>query len=295
MSDKKSGSAWPVIVSTATALLFLAGAVVIVGTLTFNAIPAAFSPEKAPAFPLAPWVFGGFCLACALIGGMIMLACLPPPEEGKDKLAASDAMFTRYLIGIGYFLFVDAVVNMVAFAGIASSGKLDLIFPLGNGTLKNPVAEVTAAASWFDQILNWLNWLQHTDEPVILMLILMLSLGMAILGALFFFANALWTKFKQPEILFDRNIFWGGLWFRLAEAIVFTIAFFLFLQFQGWRDAIKYMPMIALFIGMTVKSSEALVFGLAERLLASVTALVPSPKNSPPPKPIPPQAPPPKP
>lgn len=301
MSTEKSRAAHHIVMTGLTALSFLAGLILIVGILTFNAIPVALHSPFAPAeaFPVRPLSIGIGLLLFALAMGIAMLATLPTiePEQKPDatdeekraaKVAASDEMFTRYLIGIGYFLFVDAVVNMVAFAGIASSGKLNLIFPLGNGKL-NGSTDTPAVTNWFDQILGWLNWLQHTDEPVILTVILMLSLGMAILGALFFFANALWTKFKQPEIFFDRNIFWGGLWFRLAEAIVFTIAVFLFLQFQGWRDAIKYMPMIALFIGMTVKSSEALIFGAAERLLASVTGLVQTPK----PPPAAPQVPPP--
>jgi hypothetical protein len=108
-----------------------------------------------------------------------------------------------------------------------------------------------------------------------------LSLGMTLLGALFFFANALWYKFDQGKELFDREAFWGGLWFRLAEAIVFTIAVFLYLRFQGSESAIKYLPMIGLFIGMTVKSSEALVFGLADRLLASITSFVKPPDPTP--------------
>lgn len=302
MSTENPRAVHQIVTTSLAALGFLGGLILIVGTLTFNAIPVALhSPYvQGNAFPFWPWFIGSILLLLALAMGIQTLANLPPVQKVEDKpdatdaekaalekVAVSDVLFTRYLIGIGYFLFVDAVVNMVAFAGIASSGKLGLVFPLGNGTLKDTVA-VPVAANWFEEILRWLNWLQHPDEPVILTVILMLSLGMAILGALFFFANALWTKFKQPDVFFDRNIFWGGLWFRLAEAIVFTIAVFLFLQFQGYQSAIKYMPMIALFIGMTVKSSEALVFGLAERLLASVAGLVQGPKVPPtPPPPLP--------
>jgi hypothetical protein len=46
-------------------------------------------------------------------------------------------------------------------------------------------------------------------------------------GALFFFANTLWGKFNAKEVMFDCNVFWGGLrLLRLAEAIVLTIALF---------------------------------------------------------------------
>lgn len=289
MNKEKAEVVCQAVTSSLAAIGFLGGLVAIVGTLTFNALPAAFNPQIGEAFPLGPWVTGLALLLLSLVMGIWTLVNLPPVEKAEvdqvrsdeEKAAlkreVSDKMFTRYLIGIGYFLFVDAVVNMVAFAGIAKSGQLSRIFPLGNGGFTG-AATGQAAPSFFEQVIQFLNWLQHPDEPVVLMVILMLSLGMALLGALFFFANALWGKFKQPEIHFDRNVFWGGLWFRLAEAIVFTIAVFLFMQFQGSQQAIKYLPMIGLFIGMTVKSSEALIFGLAERLLASITSLVAGPK-----------------
>ena len=291
MNMEKLKAICRVVMPTLLASGLMAGLVTLVGAITFNAIPAAFGKPGVEAFPTWPWVIGSILLLMAVVAGLFTLLLLTPIGNHDDPRARSDARFTRYLVGIGYFLFVDAVVNMVAFAGIAHSGQLDRVFPVGDGSFKGgPPGQ--AETTWIGQIIRLLKLLQHSDEPVVLTIILMLSLGMALLGALFFFANALWEKFKKQEVFFDRNVFWGGLWFRLAEAIVFTIAVFLFLQFKGYRETIKYLPMIGLFIGMTIKSSETLVFGLAERLLASITSLVQGPPTPPPTTP-PPTTPPP--
>jgi hypothetical protein len=260
-----------VVMPTLAALGCLAGFVTMVGTITFDALPVALKVKTGEAYPLGPWITGSILLLIALVAGIWTLVILKPIESG-DMRADSDATFTRYLIGIGYFLFVDAVVNMVAIAGIAHSGRLEQIFPVGDGALKSePVSK--GAVSWLEGFLRFFGW-TDSEKPTVLTVILMLSLGMALLGALLYFAKALWNKFDAQIELFDRNVFWGGLWFRLAEAIVFTIALFLFFQFRGANKTINYLPMIGLLVGLTVKSSEALIFGLAERVLASITGLI---------------------
>lgn len=193
-----------------------------------------------------------------------------PTEERRRK--ASDALYSRYLVGLGFFLFVDAMINMVAFAGFAASGKLNEIFPLGDGALDSKAIPEEGVLHWIATYLKTL--FSGGQDRIVLTAILSLSLGMALLGALLFFAKSLWDKYEARQEIFDSNIFWAGLWFRLAEAITFTVAMFLFFRFNGYKTAITCLPMIALFLGLTVKSSENLIFGLAERLLASVTSLV---------------------
>lgn len=212
-----------------------------------------------------------------LVLGALTLHRLDPIDPAKmpdtrQRREASDALFSRYLVGLGFFVFVDAVINMVAFAGFAHSGKLNRIFPLGDGTLDSrPISE---GGIFHSMRLLFNAWVHGEQERLVLTAILALSLGMALLGALLFFAKSLWDKYESGQEIFDSNIFWAGLWFRLAEAITFTVAIFLFLRFKGYTTAISCLPMIALFLGLTVKSSENLVFGLAERLLASITSLV---------------------
>ncbi|HYG36278.1 MAG TPA: hypothetical protein VEC99_15910, partial [Clostridia bacterium] len=273
MDKQKWQTIAQVVAPTLAAMSFLGATVTIVSTLTFDALPPALVSGQSGPYPARPWIVGGILLLIAFLAGVWTLTVLDPLKEKSEVQKASDTLFTRYLIGIGYFLFVDAVLNMVAFAGFARSGSMERIFPLGDGALK----ATDVNQSVFTRILELKEALlgsgSHTDS-VVLMVILFISLGMALLGALFYFANSLWEKFNNKQVFFSRNIFWGGLWFRLAEAIVLTIAVFLFLQFQGYEKAISYLPLMGLVIGMTVKSSETLVFGLIERILSAITSFV---------------------
>ncbi len=99
------------------------------------------------------------------------------------------------------------------------------------------------------------------------------STMMAILGALFFIANAL-RKHRSEEHRFDADWFWAGFWFRIGEAVLFTYAFFLYFWFKDTSYYIM-MPVLALFLGMFVKSGESLVFGMAQRVLAMAEAAFP--------------------
>lgn len=262
-------------VATMAAFLFLAGMVTVIGALTFKALPLALWRGQNGSFPVTGCVIGAVLILLGCGFGFWTLAMLNPIEPGIHRRDASDILFARYLIGIGYFLFVDAIINIVAFAGIAYSGGLNYIFPFGNGDLARS-AERKDVHLLADRILGLFDKLIAPDQNVILVVVLMLSMGMALLGSLFYFANSLWQKFQSRTEFFNCGIFWGGLWFRLAEAIVLTIAMFLFLRFKGFNT--NYMPVIALLIGTTVKSSESLIFGLAERTLASVASLV-SPRS----------------
>lgn len=73
---------------------------------------------------------------------------------------------------------------------------------------------------------------------------------------------------------FDVYRFWGGSFFRAGEAVLFTFTFY----FVIWTYAaanLTWLPVAALFVGMFVKSGEAVVFGLGLRVLAAVEALLP--------------------
>jgi hypothetical protein len=104
---------------------------------------------------------------------------------------------------------------------------------------------------------------------------LLFALGFTIMGALFFFAKSLWVKMQStPIIQFDERIFWAGLWFRLGEAVVFTVVVFLALFYEHFSEGLSWMPFISLIIGISVKAAENLIAGITERVLDSVKALV---------------------
>lgn len=127
---------------------------------------------------------------------------------------------------------------------------------------------------------------------------LLFSLSMAILGALFFLANTLKELRDKSDAesreesttakKFDFNtaVFWGDFWYRLGEAVLFTIVTFLYFRYGGISTAT--LPIVALFLGMFIRTGEQIVFGLSKRLLLGAQALIPftdESKPTPPPKP----------
>lgn len=104
--------------------------------------------------------------------------------------------------------------------------------------------------------------------------LVMASCGMSILGALFFVANSLREKRTAGE-QFVVGMFWSGLAFRLGEAVLFTFAFFwLFWKYLD-RDY-TWLPILALFLGMFVKTGETLIFGIGKRILMASASLFPT-------------------
>jgi hypothetical protein len=75
---------------------------------------------------------------------------------------------------------------------------------------------------------------------------------------------------------FDVHAFWSGAFFRVGEAVLFTFAFFWLLWTSGDRTHVIWMPVLGLFVGMFVRTGEAVVFRLGERLLLATQSLLPS-------------------
>lgn len=270
-----------VVVPTVAAATFLAGAVVFVANVVHHSLPRIVKHGFSATNEGSIWTdflnsSSPVFLVVALITGLWTVFALPrKPKVASDPAMNAD-MFSGHLIGLGYFLLVDAILTVVALACLAATGQLDDVLRHG-AKLLSGAAAATASAAPLDEIAQRRGFITQA-------IILGLSLAMAILGALFYFANSLWAKFAAKTEMFNQNVFWAGLWFRLAEAVVFTLAFFLALRFYADPASLYLMPMLGLFIGMTVKSAEALVFGLAERTLAAASALVSPPeKKAPPP------------
>lgn len=109
-------------------------------------------------------------------------------------------------------------------------------------------------------------------------LILFVSMLMAILGSLFFTANTLIAARNDEKSDFSRTKFWSGLWFRMGESVLFVLVFFVLLcsSIENYKAFINWMPALALFLGMFVKSGERVVFGIAERLFEMARGLLPA-------------------
>jgi hypothetical protein len=75
---------------------------------------------------------------------------------------------------------------------------------------------------------------------------------------------------------FDVHAFWSGAFFRVGEAVLFTFAFFWLIWTSGPRTSVVWLPVLGLFVGMFVKSGEAVIFRLGMRVLYAVEALLPA-------------------
>jgi len=97
----------------------------------------------------------------------------------------------------------------------------------------------------------------------------------------------------DPHIGFSNTRFWAGMWYRLGEAVLFSLVLFLLLrsgmfgggggggagesaanQPQSWAITDTSLLVMALLLGMFVKPAEQLINGLAVRLLKGVEAMV---------------------
>ena len=195
------------------------------------------------------WLLAGFCLT---IGGLLSAmvganGLAEPTGPTRDHV-----LYYRHLVLLGFALLIDGALNLLALAGFARSGVLTKVF---------------AADS-----------LRGADHAAAAILI-MVSLCMASLGALFFFCNSIWQKVSDgPEKMeaFSAGEFWGGLWFRLGEAIIFTIVFLLVMLSINISSSLTTysLPIIALLLGMFLKAGEALIYGIAQRLFDGFSALV---------------------
>lgn len=88
-------------------------------------------------------------------------------------------------------------------------------------------------------------------------------------------------KHAQAEP-FDAHAFWSGGFFRVGEAVLFTFAFFWLIWTSNRRNDVIWLPVLGLFVGMFVKTGEAIIFRLGMRVLSAIEALLPSALPAPP-------------
>lgn len=85
------------------------------------------------------------------------------------------------------------------------------------------------------------------------------------------------TPAVQPRSeQFDVHAFWSGACFRVGEAVLFTFAFFWLIWTSDRRTEIIWLPVLALFVGMFVKTGEAVIFRLGMRVLSAIESLLPA-------------------
>lgn len=251
-------STWlEVIFATVTALLFF----VLVWWYTWD-VPVDLSSASRK---IVGFVF--FLGIAVTINSLKQLEFVNPAIEEPRR---SSILYNRFLVAQAAILIVMSLASGIGLAGLVNSKVLPLGALVDAGTIT--LTPENAAA------------------------ILCVSIFMSIVGAIFFNANAMYSK--QAREGFLPEMFWAGFWFRVGEAIVFTLVIFLFVMAgSSAADYLTWLPVYALLMGMFVSSGEVLVFGTAHKLfehlaktlsvgpgqsVATTTPRPPAPSQAPP-------------
>jgi hypothetical protein len=205
---------------------------------------------------------GSIIVVLGAVGGVAIAINL-------KQATTSSIRFQRHLVGLGFTLLTDGMINIVAIAGYASGGVLGQIFSQDVLCNRIPCA-----------------------------ILILTCLGMAVEGALFFFCNSLYEKLNSgpDDNQFDVDQFWGGLWFRLGEAVIFTNVLLLYVLIWGNPNSnavgsanvttgsikIYMLPLVSLLCGMFLKPAEVLVYGIMERAFAGFVAMTGTKSDAPP-------------
>ncbi|MEE8371710.1 MAG: hypothetical protein V3R73_06130, partial [Sphingomonadales bacterium] len=204
----------------------------------------------------------GLALAGALLAILAFGYVGPRDDDSSEERMAG---YNLALIGLGFALVLLGILNFVALAGFASVGELHLILS------------------------------DTTEDPALIdvrgMMRMLLIPGFAALGSLFFVAGSL--RRKRETLMRERALqneregrladrydsaqFWGGLWYRMGEAVLFALVFYLAVR-SGYinLDPVNrvWVLLMALLVGMFVKPAEQLINGLALRLFDGIKAML---------------------
>ena len=262
-------SYFALLMAVAAALLSL-GLIMIVADVTSDGLEALIAAHQRGEttvlydFWTNPAILWGAGLSGAgALLAMVDFGYLRPLEN--DDCEGLLAGYNRALMGLGFALVLLGILNFVALAGFASVGELHLIL---NDTTQNPS-------------------LNNVRD----MMRMLLIPGFAALGSLFFVAGALRRKREilrrelarlearngRPAGRYDSAQFWGGLWYRMGEAVLFALVFFLtvrsgYINFDYANRV--WVLLVALLVGMFVKPAEQLINGLALRLFEGIKAML---------------------
>ncbi|MDP7018727.1 MAG: hypothetical protein QGG36_23205 [Pirellulaceae bacterium] len=184
-----------------------------------------------------------------------------------NAVSDHDRTYAWALVGVSFVLFLDAVLMMTCMAGFSYHGHLDRVL----ATDVQPI--VAAPAPGAPAVADDAGTSADDDNGAVISARLVLSMGMAVLGALFFVAKSLRTSWEQG-VTFHLGRFWSGIWFRLGQAIVYTACLHLLLRMQA-KVPHSYIVIMALVVGMFVKIAERTFFGVSQRLFAMIDYLIP--------------------
>ncbi|MFW5652857.1 MAG: hypothetical protein ACOC0P_02325 [Planctomycetota bacterium] len=240
---------------------------------------------------LVPGILFGVAGGLVIVGILMLLAVIRRIHAELNNDAAlctepdrSMRLYGEVLVGLGAALLIGAIASATVLSGIVRAGHR--LQPPPDAVAAPPALSILgtdAPPEMWDQVGRLFG--RDPYESMLLCSLLLLSVLLAILGALFFFSTAMWEKMAQLQKertvspnsdveQFSERMFWAGLWFRLGEAVTFSLVLFLIVrQFIG--ISLLWLPLLALLIGMFLKAGERLITGIAMRLFAAFEQLVP--------------------
>ena len=202
-----------------------------------------------------------------LLGAIFVLLALLSSQSimVREALSVKEQLrqYNVALVGMGFALVLIGTLNFVALAGLSSIGELE---PLLGGS-----ASMANEPEF------------RGSGPVATGTIRMLFLpGFAALGGLFFVAGSLRRKRAALQAIigsqpFDYLRFWGGLVYRIGEAVLFALVIFLTVSsglIEVPESSRTWLLLMALLMGMFVKPAEQMINGLALRSFEGVTAFL---------------------
>lgn len=265
-----------------------AGVLAIAIALSFGVMPKLLLVQPIETTPFLIMLVAGIALT---VIGLLMLrpayAAMGSIDD-EEEPRRSDVMYGRHLVAIGFALLIDALVCSTIIAALAWStgrGRTGQVLLGQSQSVQSPAVGDSFDANELDLLLESTDALLERfaslfgstpSEALFVGGLFLLSTFAALLGALFYFATSMWTKLREPNREpFDRSLFWGGLWFRIGEAILFNFVIFLTLRYFA-PDRYVILPLVAVMVGMFLKAGETLISGLANRVFAAFTELVPA-------------------
>ncbi len=260
-----------------SAALLAGGVLPLTIAFAYTAIPYALKVpmmEWQASVPLA--AIGAILLAWGGVRMPKQVSQLEDEADAKKEPVRSTELYGIYLVGVGFALLMQALACSIVFAAVSWSVGQRLDSGQASQTPAPQSAPIVDAA--VRDIARLFG--NSSEQAYFIVGLFALSSLVAMLGALFFFATAMWAKMNEPERdPFDRRLFWGGLWFRIGEAILFNLVFFLVLRYYA-SDQYLILPLVSLLVGMFLKAGELLVSGIATRVFASIQALIPTDTGS---------------
>jgi len=237
------------------------------------------------------WLDGTFwaMLLLSIIGAITTVLAFMLRTPARD--AAFDIREYDYaLLGLGFALTLVGVLNFVAMAGFSRIGLLDEILNINTHTCSPENSKTLPSCDIYQMVQ------------------LCLIPGFAILGSLFFVAGSL--RQKRDRLEKDKNLmdnpdgngdkenlsyrstkFWGGLWYRVGEAVLFALVIYIIMTVNDpqpaqtastaktqppgtYADGLVWILALSLIVGMFIKPAEVLINGIGTRLLNAIEALI---------------------